>query len=232
MRKHYCLTLHSFWFGGFLHWKSFLTQPQKDLHLLPGSNQTTFTYPSDHYSCVHQSLISQAQNKYKYFFSLKTFIACEGACFMRMSNELKCVQGKCTFLIELIRVIIVICWYSWGRGEGRFNPEKNKGPGEDLHHNPWGHLQFWLHRSVSLLLCYGRPGKMAGSFFIHFGLSSSIYSIYIVMHYFSPRDLLVWCISHQTKEILSVKHSCLLHPLSRWEKISTIISVECVSNNI
>lgn len=126
----------------------------------------------------------------------------------------------------------VICRYSWGRGEGRFNPEKNKGPGEDLHHNPWGHLQFWLHRSVSLLLRYGRPGKMAGSLFIHFGLSSSIYSIYIVMHYFSPRDLLVWCISHQTKEILSVKHSCLLHPLSRWEKISIIISVECVSNNI
>lgn len=48
---------------------------------------------------------------------------------------------------------------SWGRWEGGFGAEEDKRPGEDLHHDTRGHLQFWLHRSVSLLLRDGRFGK-------------------------------------------------------------------------
>lgn len=106
MRKHYCLTLHSFWFGGFLHWKSFLTQPQNDLHLLPGSNQTTFTYPSDHYSCVHQSLISQAQNKYKYFFHSKHLLLVRVHALCGWAMNLNVFKASAHFLLNLFVLLL------------------------------------------------------------------------------------------------------------------------------
>lgn len=51
------------------------------------------------------------------------------------------------------------CLHSWGRWKGGFGAEEDKRSGEDLHHDPRGHLQFWLHRSVSLLFGDGRFGK-------------------------------------------------------------------------
>lgn len=53
----------------------------------------------------------------------------------------------------------VMTLHSWGRWEGGFGAEEDNRPGEDLHHHTWGHLQFWLHRSVPLLFCDGRFGK-------------------------------------------------------------------------
>lgn len=107
------------------------------------------------------------------------------------------------------------CLHSWGEWQGGSGAEEDKRSGEDLHHHPRGHLQFWLHRSLSLLFCDGRFGKMCRC---NASLQvASPLSVNRSPYAFARRDLPASCTSPQTRETASVGHCCHLPLLSRWE---------------
>lgn len=67
-----------------------------------------------------------------------------------------------TLVLSCYRVVLS-CGCSRGRREGRLGAEGDQGPGEELRHDPRGHLQFRLHRGLPLLLRDGGFGERLSS---------------------------------------------------------------------
>lgn len=79
------------------------------------------------------------------------------------------------------------CCCSWGGWEGGFSAEEDQGPGEDLHHDPRGHLQLRLHRRLPLLLRDGRFGKPTRSLVLTHMPASEVLTQCCLVSQRSPR---------------------------------------------